>query len=76
MRKIAFILMLLVFYACSESGKEKKITAFEETCELTAEVVTASIPFLVPRYMGISGDNLFIHKVREEKLFLSIHCRI
>ena len=69
MRHLVFILISLVFTACSDSGKEKKITAFEETCELTAEVVTSSIPFLVPRYMGISGDNLFIHKVREEKMF-------
>ena len=69
MRNIAFVWMLLVFCACSDSDKQRTITEFAKTGELTAEVVAVPVPYLVPRYMGISGDYLLIHKVREEKLF-------
>lgn len=69
MREVVFVLSLMIFCACSESGKQKTITKFAESGELTAEIVTVPVPYLVPRYMGISGDYLFVHKVREEKLF-------
>lgn len=69
MRKFVFVLMLLVFCACSDSDKQKTIMEFAKTGELTAEIVTVPVPYLIPRYMGISGDYLLIHKVREEKMF-------
>ena len=69
MKEVVFVLSLMIFCACSESGKQKTITEFAESGELTAEIVTVPVPYLVPRYMGISGDYLFVHKVREEKLF-------
>ena len=69
MRLIVFVLLLAMFCACTGSGKHETITEFAETSELVAEIVTVPVPYLVPRYMGITGNYLFVHKVREEKLF-------
>ncbi len=69
MKYIVFVLILSVFCTCSDSDKERTITEFPATGELEAEVVTVPVSFLAPRYMGISGNRLLIHKVREEKLF-------
>lgn len=69
MKKVSFFLMLLMFCACVDSGKQKVVHEFGAYGELVAEVVPVPVPYLIPRYMGISGDYLLVHKVREEKLF-------
>ena len=69
MKKLSVIAMLLVCCACSDSGKQKVVTEFERSGELVADVVEVSAPYLVPRYMGITGEYLLVHKVREDKLF-------
>lgn len=68
MKKVSFLLMLLLC-ACADSEKERVVTEFDRYGELVSESVTVPVPYLVPRYMGISGDYLVVHKVREEKLF-------
>ena len=69
MKNIVFLLMSLMLYGCSGSDKQKTVTEFMVSGDLTAEVVSVPVPYLVPRYMGISGDYLFVYKEREEKLF-------
>lgn len=69
MKNIFLVLIVLVLGACSEPEKLKTVTAFSETGELVAEIVTVPASYLAPRYMGISGDYLLIHKVREGKFF-------
>lgn len=69
MKNIVFLLMSLMLYGCSGSDKQKTVTEFMVSGDLTAEVVSVPVPYLVPRYMGISGDYLFVYKEREENLF-------
>lgn len=69
MRDIVCLLMSLLLYACSGSNKQKTVTEFMVSGDLTAEVISVPVPYLVPRYMGISGDYLFVYKEREDKLF-------
>jgi hypothetical protein len=49
------------------------VTAFEETGELTASVQKIPVPVLIPRYMCIVNDKLFIYKEKEDKLFDIFH---
>lgn len=64
------LLIILLFGACA-GNKEKMVvvTAFEETGTLTAVVQKIPEPILLPRFMGIANNQLFVYKEKEEKLF-------
>lgn len=62
---------LLLCSACNDN-KDVKVTAvasFPQTLALTAQVKTVPVPFLLPRYIGIADDQLFMYKEREKELF-------
>ncbi|MDE5678254.1 BF3164 family lipoprotein [Phocaeicola sp.] len=70
--KIYYIIILLsvfqLFSACTETN-EKIVTSFPKEGNLQAEAKHTPSPFLLPRYVGITGDYLFVYKEREEHLF-------
>lgn len=70
-RHIILIVLLSVLQllpACTKKG-ETIITSFPQQKTLQAKIKHVPSPFLVPRYIGITGDYLFIYKEREEFLF-------
>lgn len=71
MNRIAFIfLCVLLGESCSNHDSDiVVITEFEKTGTLTATVEEIPEPILLPRFMGIANDLLFVYKEKEEKLF-------
>ncbi|GHT49421.1 hypothetical protein FACS189474_3260 [Bacteroidia bacterium] len=66
----SLVLLMLIFCRCSDHmEKTFTVTAFEETGELTASVQKIPVPILIPRFMCIVNDKLFIYKEKEGKLF-------
>lgn len=63
---------ILILLCCSCAGNTEKvdvITAFEETGTLIAVVQKIPDPILLPRFIGIANNQLFVYKEKEEKLF-------
>lgn len=70
MKRILYALTLGVLLSCCGHGDSSiTVTTFEKEGELTAEEITVPVPFLVPRYLGVSGNYLFVYKEREDVLF-------
>lgn len=71
MNRIALIfLCILLCESCSNHDSNTVvITKFEKTGTLTATVKEIPEPVLLPRFMGIANDLLFVYKEKEEKLF-------
>ncbi|MCD8181838.1 MAG: TolB-like 6-bladed beta-propeller domain-containing protein [Bacteroides sp.] len=70
--KNAFLILLVVIscLACTTStGETEQVSAFPVTGYLKATVRAIPVPVLLPRYMGLLDDYLFIYKEKEEKLF-------
>ena len=65
--------ILLVFCFCSclnENKTEKVVKEFPVTEKLYSVVYKSSVPLFVPRYMGITGDYLYVYKEREKYKFV------
>lgn len=74
MKYISVALVMLLFYACSDKSGVNVVTQFEQNAELkTATVQTLPVPVLLPRYMGITGEYLYVYKEKEENLFAFFH---
>lgn len=71
MKIVYFILIVLCFCSCSNGGKtEKVVKVFPIREKLHGEVYKSSVPLFVPRYMGITGDYLYVYKEREKYKFV------
>ena len=68
---LSLLCLFLLCNACSDNqeGKVVTVTSFPQTLALTAQVKTVPVPFLLPRYIGIADDQLFVYKEREKDLF-------
>lgn len=66
-----FGILLLLCNGCTHTAHEGAtvVTSFAQTDSLTAEIKKIAEPILLPRYMGICGDRLFIYKEKEEFMF-------
>lgn len=63
-------LLILLCGACaSNTERVDVITTFGETGTLTAVVRKVPEPILLPRFMGIANNQLFVYKEKEDKLF-------
>lgn len=71
MKIVYIILIVLCFCSCSNGGKtEKVVKVFPIREKLHGEVYKSSVPLFVPRYMGITGDYLYVYKEREKYKFV------
>lgn len=67
------LLLVLVTICCScapTSDTERIISEFKEEGALIAKEHIISEPILLPRYIGISGNYLYVYKEREENMFV------
>lgn len=64
------VLPLICFSCTPASDTERNVTQFEDEGVLVAQEHVIPEPILLPRYMGISGDYLYVYKEREEKMFV------
>lgn len=70
--KMRTLLLLLASYfclSCTKSTVCESVTSFPRTTDLEAEILPIPVPVLLPRYIGIMDDYLYIYKEKEEKLF-------
>ena len=68
-----FVGVLLVCSACSSTNNvECVVSEFEEEGVLVAKEHIIPEPILLPRYIGITGDYLYVYKERE---YLFHSCR-
>lgn len=67
------LLLFLAAYLCLSCTNPQTtceaVTSFPQTADLKAEILPVPVPVLLPRYIGIMGDYLYIYKEKEEKLF-------
>ena len=69
MCKIAVIIYILFCFSCTEHVETISVSSFGKTGHLIAEIKEMPEPVLLPRYMGIVGDKLFVYKEKEQFLF-------
>lgn len=70
MKHLLLLLSVFVFNACSDYKENVTIvTSFPQTGKLQAQVKQLPVPVLLPRFMGIAGEQLVVYKEKEEKLF-------
>lgn len=70
MKRFILLMSIVVFLlSCSQGGTTTVVTKFPVQGELTAKSHPVSIPFLLPRYMGVWDHHLFVYKEREDTLF-------
>lgn len=68
---IVIIVFPFVFCSCSHDKRtEHIVTDFEDKGTLVATEHDIPVPILLPRYIGISGDYLYVYKERENKTFV------
>ena len=66
-----FVGVLLVCSACSSTNNvECVVSEFEEEGVLVAKEHIIPEPILLPRYIGITGDYLYVYKEREKNMFV------
>lgn len=71
MKLVYIILIVFCFCSCSNERKtEKVVKEFPITEKLHGEVYKTFSPLFVPRYMGITGDYLYVYKEREKYKFV------
>lgn len=58
--------LLLLFQACNSAEHSAIIASFPKAAQLHATVKKVPVPFLLPRFMGITGDRLLIYKDKED----------
>lgn len=67
------LLFLLAAYLCLSCTNLQTmceaVVSFPKTADLKAEILPVPVPVLLPRYIGIMDDYLYIYKEKEEKLF-------
>jgi hypothetical protein len=65
---------LLLCCTCTDQAKQTKVvTAFPKTGELKAHIQKIPEPVLLPRFMSIANDYLFVYKEKEARLFEVFH---
>ena len=71
MKKIFVLFVAMIsLLSCSQEGIEKSVvTEFPIQESLVAEPRSIPVPLLLPRYMGIWDNYLFVYKEREDSLF-------
>ena len=72
MMKLSLIIGLCIcFFSCtSKQVEERTVQSFGETGKLTPEICHLPSPIYIPRYMGVTGDYLYVYKERENKKFV------
>lgn len=74
MRLVHVIWLCLLMYSCTlTQPKEVIVSSFPHTEKLSSEVCRLPVPIFVPRFMGVTGDFLYIYKEREEQVFVTFH---
>ncbi len=70
--KLSLIIGLCIcFFSCtSKQVEERTVQSFGETGKLTPEICHLPSPIYIPRYMGVTGDYLYVYKERENKKFV------
>ena len=65
------VVLPLICLSCSqETDTERVVTEFEDEGTLIAREHAIPVPILLPRYIGISGDYLYVYKEREQNTFV------
>ena len=65
------VVLPLIFLSCSqEADGERVVTEFEDEGALIAREHAIPVPILLPRYIGVSGDYLYVYKEREQNTFV------
>lgn len=68
--KYLLLLLIFVLSACSERKNNATIvTSFPQTGKLQAQVIQLPVPVLLPRFMGVTDEQLVVYKEKESKLF-------
>jgi hypothetical protein len=74
MKYIFLLLLTLMLCTCSGDREETSVvTAFGKTGKLTANVHKMPVSILLPRFMMVANDELFVYKEKEDKLFEIFH---
>jgi hypothetical protein len=74
MKYIVLLGLLILFCTCSgRTGQTTVVTAFPVTGKLNAYVQKIPEPLLLPRYMCVSDEYLFVYKEKESMLFEIFH---
>ncbi|WP_294616756.1 6-bladed beta-propeller [uncultured Bacteroides sp.] len=70
MKNIFILSIMCLCLSCTKRSIEtERVSAFPMTGSLKAEVVPIPVPILLPRYIGVLDDYLYVYKEKEENLF-------
>ena len=70
MKRLIYIIVSIFLVSCSRIvSHEKIVEGFGHSDVLEAETYEMSEPVFLPRYMGVSGDYLYVYKEREAYKF-------